>query len=225
MDVFSSLWRKPTISLAELPSWLKRYSEGDPLEPQIQRAWYLGHHCHAHETRKDKKTPYFEGHCVVLVRMAVEKVGIYDALLIIILLLHDVLEIKKPKVRGMTRKFFQIIFGEEVAVALYAMKRKKHGGKKKEPEAPYVKRIVAPPQGWRTLLGKLLDRVHSLQTLEHLELKRQWEVLEETKQYYPPLIPVLEAKLPLNLKWVAGRVSELLNAEIQRWENTLSPLN
>jgi (p)ppGpp synthase/HD superfamily hydrolase len=187
---------------------------------QLQKAYRFGYRAHAHEVRKDGH-PYFS-HPKAVARIIIEEWHVYDVRAIIGALLHDTRERKTTGGFSVTGGILRQHFGDVVEQDNYALTRKGHDKKKKEPKARYMERIVL--RGWRTLLVKMADRVHNLCTLQHQPPEKWQRIYDESCQYYRPLVKTLEALLPEHMKPVAARVEKSLAHALQHAERLIQQL-
>lgn len=178
---------------------------------RIKAAWDLSERCHAHEKRKSGQ-PYFD-HPAAIAWYILDELQLYDEDVIILALLHDVLEIKQPRVH-ITRACLRTIFSEMIADGSHALARKRHSKNKKEPISRYVSRFS---REWKTLLAKLVDRWHNMKTLRHMEPQSQQNTAFETRQYFIPLCDKLETMLPDEYRHIAAQLRHELECECAKY--------
>jgi (p)ppGpp synthase/HD superfamily hydrolase len=206
MDMTTKLVKhQPVIVPTEPPYWMmKPFNQNERKE--VVQVYVFSRRVHEGRLRKDGVTPEFY-HQIELCYTVLVEWGVIDLQIIKDINLHDTRELEdKGKHPQVTRKMLRAMFDEETDLNNHALTRKMHGSRKKEPIIHFLSRIVK--RGWRTLLVKLADRKHSLETLEHLPQEKWQSTYDESRRHYQPLIKELERQLPDDLKHVAARVEK-----------------
>jgi GTP pyrophosphokinase len=162
---------------------LRAYSDRRPDEDTtlIQRAYLYASRKHEGQERRSGE-PYM----VHPMRVAsiVSEMGL-DAASICAALLHDTIEDTDS-----TRDEVATLFGNDVANlvdALTKLSRVNFTRREERHAESFRKMLIATAQDIRVLLLKLADRLHNMQTLEHLEPDRQQRIAQETRDIYAPL--------------------------------------
>lgn len=101
-------------------------------------------------------------------------------------LMHDVLEDT-----GITRTEMEEKFGKNIANLVEGVTKigryKFGGGQRKRQAETYRKLLLATAEDMRVILIKLADRVHNMETLEHLSEEQQQRISKETLEIYAPI--------------------------------------
>lgn len=153
---------------------------------QINQAFLYANTAHYGQLRDDG-SPYIY-HPVRMVYILLDEFNIYDAELIITLLLHDVKENSK----------FMFI---NATVALWFGLKNEHNmnklSKTDKNKEIYISGI-AESGDWRIILAKLIDRLDNMQTLEKSKKPFQDKQAKETRSIFLPLCSVLAKFIPEN---------------------------
>lgn len=149
-------------------------------------------------------------------------------------LLHDVVDDTPVTIEEIENKF-----GKEIAFLVNGVTKLgkiKYRGEERHIEN-LRKMFLAMAEDIRVILIKLADRLHNIQTLEHLPERKKTRIAEETLEIYAPLalrlgMGQLAGRLqdlafawvyPEEYKWVAENVKEKLQ-ERERYLRKLEPI-
>ncbi|MAQ76912.1 hypothetical protein CL684_00045 [Candidatus Campbellbacteria bacterium] len=136
----------------------------------------------AHQDQKRASgEPYFNH--VFATAMNLARFG-YDAITISAGLLHDTIE-DTP----VTEKEIQQEFGDEIVFLVNGVTKLgtlKYQGRKRHTES-LRKFFMATAKDYRVIVIKLADRLHNVQTLEHVKAEKQERIALETIEIYAPL--------------------------------------
>jgi len=199
----------------------------------IQRAYIYASRKHEGQNRRSGE-PYVV-HPVAVAKIVAD-MGL-DAASICAALLHDTIEDTDASRDELTE-----LFGKDVASlvdALTKLSRVNFTRREERAAESFRKMLIATAQDIRVLLLKLADRLHNMQTLEHLEPSRQERIAQETRDIYAPLanrlgISWLNAELedlsfkylePEIYKDLAGRVAKRKKAREAYIERTIKELD
>jgi len=153
----------------------------DP-ESVVRKAYDFAEMAHKNETRESGE-PYFV-HCVKVAETVYE--WKLDAASVAAALLHDTVEDT-----SITNKDIANYFGNEIAFlvdGLTKLETIKYQENKEEGEIENLRRfIISFSKDLRVVLIKLADRLHNMQTLEHLPQERRERFAKETAEIYAPL--------------------------------------
>ncbi len=132
-----------------------------------------------------KPVRYFE-HPRRAALILIDEVRCIDALLIQIILLHDICE----DTRDITRRFVQTVFGKEVARSVGLLTKRGYAPRDRRKDARLERRYTGNLWrcgDWRTLFAKGCDRLDNLRTLPPDDPAFQRKQLEETRRSYFPI--------------------------------------
>lgn len=101
-------------------------------------------------------------------------------------LMHDVLEDTGIKRTEMEKRFGQNIANLVEGVTKIG-RYKFGGGQRKRQAETYRKLLLATAEDMRVILIKLADRLHNMETLEHLSTEQQQRISKETLEIYAPI--------------------------------------
>ncbi|MFA5871083.1 MAG: RelA/SpoT family protein, partial [Candidatus Paceibacterota bacterium] len=153
----------------------------DP-ESVVRKAYDFAEMAHKDETR-ESGDPYFV-HCVKVAETVYE--WKLDAASVAAALLHDTVEDT-----SITNKDIANYFGNEIAFLVDGLTKLdtiQYPEKKEEAEIENLRRfIISFSKDLRVVLIKLADRLHNMQTLEHLPQERKERFARETAEIYAPL--------------------------------------
>jgi len=170
-----------------LPDWLKECLityENDPQNPDIDlisRAFNFAHKLHEGQYRKSGE-PYI-AHPIAVAGLLRDLGG--DGAMIAAGFLHDVVEDTE-----VTPEEIEARFGVEVRNLVEAVTKlsKFNFSSKTERQAENFRRMfLAMAQDIRVIVVKLADRLHNMQTLEHLTPQQQQRIALETREIFAPL--------------------------------------
>ncbi|GCL51172.1 GTP pyrophosphokinase [Microcystis aeruginosa NIES-3804] len=170
-----------------LPDWLKECLityENDPQNPDsdlICRAFNFAHKLHEGQYRKSGE-PYI-AHPIAVAGLLRDLGG--DGAMIAAGFLHDVVEDTE-----VTPEEIEARFGVEVRNLVEAVTKlsKFNFSSKTERQAENFRRMfLAMAQDIRVIVVKLADRLHNMQTLEHLTPQQQQRIALETREIFAPL--------------------------------------
>ncbi len=164
---------------------------------RVRFAYIASKYGHSGQVRDDG-TRYFD-HPKATAWIYIDEFGGRDPELIINMLAHDLQE----DTYLLSPYRFAINFGVERALDLRALTKLPKG---KETVEQYLKRVTA--RGFRTIIAKLVDRLHNLRTLHTCTPDKQVRMIEETKSYHIPML--LEALRECGEPWavMADRMEE-----------------
>ncbi|MBN4057161.1 bifunctional (p)ppGpp synthetase/guanosine-3',5'-bis(diphosphate) 3'-pyrophosphohydrolase [bacterium AH-315-J21] len=149
--------------------------------PLLRKAYEVAETAHQEQMR-DSGVPYID-HCREVAAILGE--WHLDSSTIAAGLLHDSVEDT-----GVTIESLKKDFGDEIAhlvdgvTKLSAMKYKSH----EEQQAEYFRKmLLSMARDIRVILIKLADRMHNMQTLEHVPAKKRLRIAQETQDIYAPM--------------------------------------
>jgi len=149
---------------------------------EIESAYRFAYEAHKNQKRKSGE-PYIVH--PVAVCMTLAKLN-QDTATVCAALLHDVIEDTSYDYDSIKNKF-----GKEVADIVDGVTKvsgaEKEAHKEQYAAETYRKIILATSKNPRTIMVKLVDRIHNLSTLESLEPKRQKAIATETLDIYAPI--------------------------------------
>ena len=148
----------------------------------LENCYSFAEEAHKSQYRKSGE-PYFM-HCVrtaeILVQLRLDIDTICAGLM------HDVLEDT-----GITRGEMEERFGANIAGLVEGVTKigryKFGGGQRKRQAETYRKLLLATAEDMRVILIKLADRLHNMETLEHLSQEQQQRISKETLEIYAPI--------------------------------------
>ncbi|MDP3988943.1 MAG: RelA/SpoT family protein [bacterium] len=149
-------------------------------EECIRRAYDFAEVAHSNQVRKSGE-PYFIHAAATAKNLAM--LGL-DSNTIVAGLLHDTVEDA-----GISREEIEANFGETVRFLVDGVTKLgeiKYSGDDRRAES-LRKLFIAMAQDIRVLIIKLADRLHNIQTLEHVEPNKQRRIALETLEIYAPL--------------------------------------
>jgi GTP pyrophosphokinase len=148
----------------------------------LKSCYSFAENAHRKQLRKSGE-PYFM-HCVrtaeILAQLRLDMDTICAGLM------HDVLEDT-----GITRGEMEDRFGKNIAHLVEGVTKigryKFSGGQRKRQADTYRKLLLATAEDMRVILIKLADRLHNMETLEHLSTEQQQRISKETLEIYAPI--------------------------------------
>jgi GTP pyrophosphokinase len=148
----------------------------------LKSCYSFAENAHRKQLRKSGE-PYFM-HCVrtaeILAQLRLDMDTICAGLM------HDVLEDT-----GITRGEMEKQFGKNIAHLVEGVTKisryKFSGGQRKRQADTYRKLLLATAEDMRVILIKLADRLHNMETLEHLSTEQQQRISKETLEIYAPI--------------------------------------
>ncbi len=148
----------------------------------LKTCYGFSENAHKKQLRKSGE-PYFM-HCVrtaeILAQLRLDMDTICAGLM------HDVLEDT-----GITRGEMEKRFGKNIAHLVEGVTKigryKFSGGHRKRQAETYRKLLLATAEDMRVILIKLADRLHNMETLEHLSAEQQQRISKETLEIYAPI--------------------------------------
>ena len=148
----------------------------------LKDCYNFAEEAHKNQYRKSGE-PYFM-HCVrtaeILAQLRLDMDTICAGLM------HDVLEDT-----GITRGEMEERFGVNIAGLVEGVTKigryKFGGGQRKRQAETYRKLLLATAEDMRVILIKLADRLHNMETLEHLSQEQQQRISKETLEIYAPI--------------------------------------
>ena len=142
-----------------------------------------------------------------------------DDVSLVVGLLHDILEDT-----GVTKEDLARRFGAEVAELVDGVTKIgkfTFDSREQEQAETFLKMILGMASDLRVILVKLADRLHNMQTLEHLSPEKRVEVARETLEIYAPIanrlgIGAIKGQLEdLSFRYVEPEQYELLSREVE----------
>lgn len=166
---------------------------------------------YAHRIQKRKTGERYFEHPRAVALILIDEIGITDARIISVALLHDVLE----DTHLLTMARAEKLFGKDVAVWLDFLT-------KHESAATYYNRL-SEEAPWQVLLVKFADRLHNIRTM-NTGLDEQWRCnyAKETQGEFPPLGKRLMKIIPRNTRGFAEKVQSLLAEALSKEANKLA---
>jgi GTP diphosphokinase / guanosine-3',5'-bis(diphosphate) 3'-diphosphatase len=166
-----------------LPKWLEKAKDsavdGDRL---IYQAYIFAHEHHRGQLRKSGE-PYIQ-HPIAVADILRNLGG--EPEMIAAGFLHDIVE----DVEEITVEDIEQLFGAETRHLVEGVTKlsKFNFSSKKEQQAENFRRMfLAMAQDIRVIVVKLADRLHNMQTLEHMPEDKQRRIAQETKDIFAPL--------------------------------------
>ena len=157
-------------------------SHGRPFEPELLRSVYeFSAEMHQDQTRRSGE-PYFTHPLQVAYILAASH---FDQVCVAVGLLHDVLEDTLT-----TRDVLEERFGAEIASLVDGVtKIGRHAYVRRDQAQAetFRKLILASVKDVRVILVKLADRLHNMQTLEHMPGEARRRISSETLEIYAPI--------------------------------------
>ncbi len=150
-------------------------------EGRLRRAWDFAQERHEGQKRKSGE-PYVLHPLAVAYLLADLK---FDETCVVVGLLHDVLEDT-----GTSRETLRSEFGTEVTELVDGVSKIGRHAYVRRDEAQaetFRKLILASAKDIRVIVVKLLDRLHNMQTLEHMKTEAKRRISRETLEIYSPL--------------------------------------
>ncbi|MEM6705378.1 MAG: bifunctional (p)ppGpp synthetase/guanosine-3',5'-bis(diphosphate) 3'-pyrophosphohydrolase [Acidobacteriota bacterium] len=168
------------VHFEDLPRRLRDH--GRPVdEDTLRRAWEFARAKHEGQTRKSGE-PYVLHPLTVAYLLADLK---FDETCVTVGLLHDVLEDT-----GTSRETLRKQFGGEVTELVDGVSKIGRHSYVRRDEAQaetFRKLILASAKDIRVIVVKLIDRLHNMQTLEHMKPEARRRISRETLEIYSPL--------------------------------------
>lgn len=178
---------------------VKYFEHFTPTEiSQINAAMFYAYTSHFGQMRQNG-TPYID-HPIRMMKIAMDRLGIYDTNLIITLILHDVDE----------ESHFLL---SNVVIGVWFGLKQKHNitmlTKTKENKETYLLDIMLC-EIWEIILSKLIDRTDNMETLDGLDAKFQQKQLDETVRYFFGLCNTLSDIIPKEFADIPDKISRNL---------------
>ena len=171
------------MSVESLIQRIKKHNPEAETDFDFLRSCYgFAQDAHKKQFRKSGE-PYFM-HCVrtaeILAHLQLDMDTICAGLM------HDVLEDT-----GIKRTEMEKQFGNNIANLVEGVTKigryKFSGGQRKRQAETYRKLLLATAEDMRVILIKLADRLHNMETLEHLSAEQQQRISKETLEIYAPI--------------------------------------
>ena len=150
-------------------------------ESVLWEAYNFARNAHKGQKRKSGE-PYFE-HCYSVAKILAE-IGM-DTTTVIGGLLHDVMEDTGVTYEEIARKF-----GEDVARLVEGVTKIsgiRFLSKREEQADNFRKLLISVAEDIRVIIIKLADRLHNMQTIQHLPAVKQMKIAMETRDVYAPI--------------------------------------
>ncbi len=171
------------MSVESLINIIQRYNPEAVTDFHFLKTCYsYAEKAHSKQLRKSGE-PYFM-HCVrtagILAQLRLDMDTICAGLM------HDVLEDT-----GITRNELESQFGKNIAYLVEGVTKigryKFSGGQRLRQAETYRKLLLATAEDLRVILIKLADRLHNMETLDHLSDEQQMRIAKETLEIYAPI--------------------------------------
>lgn len=156
------------------------YLQPDEVE-QVQRAYHMAEEAHNGQFRASGE-PYIV-HPVAVARILATMRLDYKS--IIVALLHDIIEDTVC-----SKEDIQVAFDEEIANLVDGVTKLtqiKFNTRAEAQAENFRKMLLAMTKDVRTIIIKLADRMHNMQTVQHLNADRRRRIARETLDIYAPL--------------------------------------
>jgi len=211
--------------LGELINKITDYNPDTKLS-KIKKAFWFGYDAHINQKRRSGD-PYFS-HCV---EAALNLTDFrMDETTISACLLHDVVEDTGINLEDINKKF-----GKTIATLVDGVTKisdldyKKAENKEAE---SFRKLVLYMARDIRVIMIKFADRLHNMQTLEHLSRKQQVIIAQETQDIYAPLafrfgIAKLGWQLEdLALKYLEPKIFKSIDKKVvHKWDERMSQID
>lgn len=173
----------PSIGVVRFDDILHRLEERGRVydERFLRQVYVFSAQAHRDQTRRSGE-PYLTHPLIVAYILADLK---FDQTCVAVGLLHDVLEDTLT-----TRATLEETFGAEVAElvdGVTKLARHEYVRRDEAQAETFRKMILASAKDIRVILVKLADRLHNMQTLEHLEPEKRRRISRETLEIYAPI--------------------------------------
>lgn len=170
---FLNLFKKISIPPETSDEWLKG---------QLWDAYQFGSQKHEGQKRKSGE-PYFEAHCV---KVAETLAGWHmDLATIIAGLLHDTIEDTDVTFQELENRF-----GEDIALLVDGVSKigeLELSSRREKQAGNFMKMLLSVAKDLRVIIIKFADRVHNMQTIEHMTKLKQRRIAVETRDVFAPL--------------------------------------
>jgi GTP pyrophosphokinase len=158
---------------------------GEDVEEAKRRFWEayeFGSHYHEGQKRRSGE-PYFESHCVEVAKILAE--WNMDQVTIMGGLLHDTIEDTEATYEDLEKRFgtdlANLVDGvTKLGGIHFSSHRAKQAGN-------FMKMLLSVAKDLRVIIIKFADRLHNMQTIQHLPLIKQHRIAIETRDVYVPL--------------------------------------
>ncbi len=198
----------------------KHNPEAEPDFDFLKTCFSFAENAHRKQLRKSGE-PYFN-HCVrtaeILAQLRLDLDTICAGLM------HDILEDT-----GISRDNMEKRFGNNIAHLVEGVTKigryKFSGGQRKRQAETYRKLLLATAVDMRVILIKLADRLHNMETLEHLSIEQQQRISKETLEIYAPIAhrlgiwSIMSRLEDLSLKYLLPdsyrEIADLLNEKLE----------
>ena len=147
----------------------------------IARAYHFAKQCHEGQTRKSGRP--FLHHCVEVARLLAQLR--MDHTTVAAGLLHDVIEDTPATYAVVAGQFGDKI--AELINGVTKIDRLTYESREARQAETYRKMLFSMVKDIRVMLIKLVDRLHNMRTLEHLNPRSQERTARETLEVYAPL--------------------------------------
>ena len=159
---------------------LKRYLKNNEIET-VWRAYRYSYVAHAGQKRRSGEDYIMHPVSVACIAAAFH----LDSLSIQAALLHDVVEDTNTSIADIKKEF-----GPQVAKLVEGLSKLdqiKFDDATEAQAENFRKMLLAMSQDVRVILVKLADRLHNMQTLDHLKPEKQLRIAQETTDIYAPI--------------------------------------
>ncbi len=209
------------MSVESLINIIQRHNpEAEPNFDFLKTCFSFAENAHRKQLRKSGE-PYFN-HCVrtaeILAQLRLDLDTICAGLM------HDILEDT-----GISRDNMEKRFGNNIAHLVEGVTKigryKFSGGQRKRQAETYRKLLLATAVDMRVILIKLADRLHNMETLEHLSIEQQQRISKETLEIYAPIAhrlgiwSIMSRLEDLSLKYLLPdsyrEIADLLNEKLE----------
>ncbi len=157
------------------------HASGKEERRMIRKAFLMASEAHQ-GTRRKSGEPYIF-HPIAVARIVAKDIGLGTAS-IVSALLHDTVEDTKVQLKDIRREF-----GDKVANIIKGLTKIETVSEINSTQQAenFRKILLTLSDDVRVILIKIADRLHNMQTLQHMKKEKQWQIASETSFLYAPL--------------------------------------